>query len=1010
MAYAVVYSLVQTIDHILGHDEYPISVNAKEEIRKLRDNVITLRTFPEMFSYEGSSLEIRIRVAANEAEDVIEHWMHEHIRSSAAGLATDMEYDFGELKMAMEEINSITQEVEELIQQIRVKMRSSPTATAAVDGMLQSSPTATAAVDGMLQSSPTATAAVDGMLQSSPTPTPAVDGMLQSSPTPTPAVDVGLEEHIDKLRVLLFRYKRNEYHIPKHIIPITGMGGIGKTTLARAVFEDEQVVNHFPVRAWITVSQNYQTKNVFEELLFSLEKQVQQGLVNDCDTTERKLRRILRKNKYLIVLDDLWSFEAWCDISKVFANKEKFDGSRIMITTRDEDVIIHDDASFFIKPHKMVLMDEPLSWYLLKQKVFPSKECPSELEKIGKDIAKGCKGLPLAIVVAARILSQRIQTQSSWEEVAQNIRSLIVEDAQFQSILYLSYAELSHPLRSCFLYICGFHDEYEIRVSMLVKLWMAEGFVYNQEDAEEYVTDIVSKNLATITAMKSNGKIKSCIVHDLVRDLYKIKAIDENYERRFSNSHHDLREVARAYASTMHSVISFHPYESSLHGLHKFKLLRVLDVVDTNAYSLPASVFELFHLRFLAFGCPMEVPSSISQLQNLQSLIIRPSKRSKKYKHSRDEVYLPLEIWMMPLLMHLVSFFDLLPNPEGVASALEELLTLSVVKKLICTKEMMKLICNVEKLAITYFGERYQQDYQLQNLVLLSQLEKLTLVVKKGSLLQLKAKPVFPRRLKKLTLSGWRFPWEDMKAIADLFFLQVLKLRDHAFEGHTWNTIAGSDEECDKEYGGERDNEYDEECDREYVDERDKEYGEESDKECGGESDEVYGEESDKECGNESDKEYSGEQDNEYGEESDEKCAYESDEEYGDESGEEYGDESNEEYGVLSDVEYDDESNQENGHESDEECGFEIDRDHEFVKLEYLLIEESDLEKWATEKHHFPALKRLVLKGCAKLNEIPNAIGYKKRLEIIEVDQANLSLLKCVQDIQKERGLQVREL
>ncbi|KAL1552088.1 putative late blight resistance protein R1B-14 [Salvia divinorum] len=828
--YTVIRSLSQTIKQILNHAEYPISVNGAQQIRRLQEKADQFLEYLIEFGVEGSRLERRIRDAANEAEDVIEHWMHEHIRSTAAGLAPDVEYDFGELNMAMEEIYSLDQEVDEHIQQEMAK------------------------------------------LYARPRPRPRRVVMLQPSPTPTPAVDsftaVGLEEQVDKLRDELCGIS-----IGMTTLAITGMGGIGKTTLARAVFEDERVVKDFPVRAWIDVSQNYRLENIFEKLLFSLERQVQRGLVKDGATTREKIFQICRLNKCLIVVDDLWSSGTWFHIRKAFGKDIDCRRNRFMITTRSGEVALDATESSRFH-HKMGLMDEAQSWCMLKQKVFQSKECPSELEKIGKVIAKTCKGLPLAIVVAARILSQTNQTQSSWDEVAPNIRSLIVEDEQFIKIMSLSYTELPHYLRPLFLYMCGFHDDYEIRVSMLIKLWKAEGFFTYPGSPEESVKHFVSTNLAFATAIKSNGKVKSCSIHDLLRDLFKRKALYENYERRISNSHLDLREVARGYASTMRTIISFQRNESSLRGLRKFKLLRVLDLVDTDAYSLPASVFDLFHLRYLAFGCPMEVPSSISRLQNLRSLIIRPSKRSRKYRYnSRDEVYLPLEIWMMPLLTHLVSFFDLLPNPERAASALKELHTLSVVTKLICTEEMMELICNVEKLSITYFGDRYQQDYQLHNLALLSQLEKLTLVVKEGShLLQTKAKPVFPERLKKLTLSGWRFPWEDMKAIADLPYLEVLKLRDHAFQGHTWETDSEEDEE------------------------------------------------------------------------------------------------------------------------------------RLFDSLKYLLIEESDIEKWEAEKRHFRGLERLVFKGCANLSQIPKYMRYIHGLQLIEVDRANLTLLECFRQMQVTRN------
>ncbi|KAH6783180.1 hypothetical protein C2S52_008139 [Perilla frutescens var. hirtella] len=842
MAYAVLFSLAQSIAQILNHDQYLISLNGKQEIESLRKQVTSLQEFLEKFPKEANSFETRIRNAANEAEDILEHFMYEHIRShhksirSAAvgrptGKTTNFLYDFRELKMAMEEINSIVKD--------------------AADITTGKTPT----VD-----TPTAP-------NSWSTHTPADGG-----------VTIGLEEDLMKIMDFLCGGS-SESQKKRQIISIVGMGGIGKTTLARNAYEDRLVMESFPVRAWVTVSQDYKPQNVFSNLLDSLKDVGTERSGQSNESMQDRVYKILMGRKYLIVLDDIWTSKAWDDVKKIFPDNSN--GSRIVITTRLADVASYADSS--IPFHQMRFMDSEQSWSLLKQKVFPSRDCPSELETIGKDVASNCGGLPLAIVLVAGILSTVSEARSSWEEVAKKVHSAVDEgEGAFEKIISLSYTHLPHFLRPCFLYMGGFPEDYEIRVSKLIKLWIAEGFIKTRESksleegAEEYLEDLIRRNVALVTTRKSNGKIKSCNVHDLVRDVCKKKALDENYERRMSIAHPDLTRLARAYGSTLRSVVSFQPNESSLGGLRKFRLLRVLDVVDTDAYSLPAPVFELFHLRYLAFGCPMEIPTAISRLQNLRTLIICPSKRFRRY--SMDELYLPLEIWTMPLLMHLVSFFDLLPNPEGAASALEKLLTLSVVKKLICTKEMMGMIPNIKKLGITYFGEKYQEDYQLYNLVLLRQLEKLKLVMKAVPLVRLKISPVFPETLKKLTLSGWRFPWSDLQTtVGSLPNLQVLKLRDHACEGDKWETNEG-----------------------------------------------------------------------------------------------------------------------------------------EFPSLEFLLIDASDIEEWITEKDHFPRLKRLKLYRCSSLREIPNDIGEIPTVEVIEVDHANASLVKCVKGIQEEQleygndSLQVR--
>ncbi|KAI3459068.1 hypothetical protein Pfo_015731 [Paulownia fortunei] len=199
-------------------------------------------------------------------------------------------------------------------------------------------------------------------------------------------------------------------------------------------------------------------------------------------------------------------------------------------------------------------------------------------------------------------------------------------------------------------------------------------------------------------------------------------------------------------------------------------------MVDSYVNSLPAQIFELFHLRYLAFNYPLEIPAAISNLQNLQTLFIHPRRYSEPRVNEPGMVYLSSEIWKMPQLRLLVCYsFGPLPDPEGATFALENLQTLSVAN-FKCTERILKMIPNLKQLGIFYTKERYGRDNHLYNLVYLPQLENLKVEINPTYLFQPKL-PVFPTTLKKLTLRGWKLPWKDMMIIGSLPNLQVLKLK-----------------------------------------------------------------------------------------------------------------------------------------------------------------------------------------------------------------------------------------
>ncbi|KAL0464115.1 UNVERIFIED_CONTAM: putative late blight resistance proteinR1B-16 [Sesamum latifolium] len=585
------------------------------------------------------------------------------------------------------------------------------------------------------------------------------------------------------------------------------MGGIGKTTLAKNIFNDSLVVYHFHTRVWITVSQDYRLRELLLALVASLTNQKTVDLSNKMDEElAEHVYKSLKGRTYLILMDDMWSATTWDDVMRFFPDDNN--GSRVLITTRLSDVAVHASSSPL---HQMRFLDQEWSWILLRDKVFKQQSSPLELERIGRTIAKSCGGLPLAIAVVAGILAKVDRIQYHWEKIAENISAAVASsnDEHFWKILSLSYDRLPCHLKACFLYMGGFPEDYNIPVSKLTKLWVAEGFLKPNvpksfEDlAEEYLEDLVKRNLVLVTQKRSNGKIRFCGLHDLLRDLCIQKARMEEFLHVTNNSARGIQKQCRRLsihseissnvvdkwrrASPIHSILYF-PWEiASLSFLRGYRLLRVLDLFRIFLHSMPPEVTQLFHLRFLALEGRLKVPPSISKLENLQTLIIRV------YKWKRGDIilHLPIEMWQMTQLRHLIFFkgnalrMPLVAVPSG-GQVLENLQTLHVNNFQFTS---IKMIPNLKKLRVHYdFEHRGKwRNYCLSNLIHLRQLETMNLMFPAMWIVD-PFPPSFalPSSLKKLTLSSSELPWKDMAVIRSLPNLEVLKLKSRAFIGEEW--------------------------------------------------------------------------------------------------------------------------------------------------------------------------------------------------------------------------------
>lgn len=447
------------------------------------------------------------------------------------------------------------------------------------------------------------------------------------------------------------------------VLPIVGIGGIGKTTVSQLVYNDPTVEMHFDLRMWVSVSHKFNLQKIMNNMLeYSSERKHEYSQIG---LLESQLFEFLRGRRYLLVLDDVWTDDQdeWEKLRYPLRSGAK--GSRVVVTTRNKKVasIMRTMQSFTLEG-----LDENECWNLFNNRAFEMGEDQNypKLLAIGREIVKKCKGVPLAAKILGNLMRFK-REESEWVHIRESeLWNLEEGNNRMLSALRLSYIHLPSHLKRCFAYCSILPKNVEMSKDQLIRLWIAHGLIQTNGDTDtystkkiedtgnEYFNDFFSMSFFQV-ASRNEGDLVKYRMHDLIHDLARLvmgnefQMIDQDdglvkskkvHHSTFqftnlSQTRHasiylkfgaqkipEAMRAAKGLRTLRFSSPTFDSWKTLATMFSAFKRLKELDLSGCNLKTLHKSIGSLVYLRYLnVSNTPLEnLPNTIKKLCNLQTL------------------------------------------------------------------------------------------------------------------------------------------------------------------------------------------------------------------------------------------------------------------------------------------------------------------------------------------------------------------------------------------------------